>query len=479
MGLPESRQKLRSQAPKVLIEAPAGFGKTYESVAAARDLSETLEEGQKVLLLAHTNTAVQTFRSRLSHLGKKFEAMTLDSFAFANVAPYARELGLPVPLRVGKNAVEFPVLAKKLNELYNRSNTIARATADRYPVIILDEHQDARREQHSFVSALAYAGNSRLLVFGDPMQAIFDFDPKEAIVKWPDLTKEATVTDELTDPHRWQEAPELGDWIKEARKELMNGGKPIWSEAPKAVDVRRLPELDDMQQFSPIPPYKIAGVLNSLLNHCQGSVALLTKTNHNVTGLLRAVKHRLRLNEGAEFKAAYDILPDVVEAAGNPVAMSGHVLRLLRATGTGCTKDFSARVKKRLKPEGVNLKASGKLQPFLETLQRVYEEPSLETWCSVVDQVRRKPPEGIGIEQPDCLHVLAALGGDEQDPLLALDNVCRERRSTLPQHRATVSTIHKVKGQEYDNIILCHFSARPFPDDEEARKLLYVALSRA
>ena len=42
-----------------------------------------------------------------------------------------------------------------------------------------------------------------------------------------------------------------------------------------------------------------------------------------------------------------------------------------------------------------------------------------------------------------------------------------------------MSTIHKVKGQEYDNIILCHCNAEQFPNDKEARKLLYVAMSRA
>ena len=94
--------------------------------------------------------------------------MTLDSFAYKNVAPYAKELGLPSPLRVGTDGIAFPVLAKKLNELYERSDTIVRATASRYPVIVLDEHQDARQAQHAFVKTLADVGHSRLLMFGDP-----------------------------------------------------------------------------------------------------------------------------------------------------------------------------------------------------------------------------------------------------------------------------------------------------------------------
>ena len=479
MGLSETRQKVRSQAKMVLVEAPAGFGKTHESVAAARDLSEALEEGQKILLLAHTNTAIRTFRSQLTDLEAKCEAMTLDSFAFKNVAPYAKELGLPSPLRVGADAIAFPVLADKLNELYGRSETIVRATASRYPIIILDEHQDAREAQHSFVRTLARVGESRLLMFGDPMQAIFSFGPEDELVKWPDLIREASATDELTDPQRWQNEPVLGDWIKDARTALKGGGNPAWSKAPKTVNIFRLSELDDVSQFSTAPLYKVSSMLNGLLNSCQGSVALLTRMNANATGLHRAVKRRLRLNEGSEFKPAYDVLPNVIEAAGSPIALCEQVLELLRATGTGCTKDFTARIKKRLRPEGVDQKGWAKMQSFLEILQRLYDEPSLETWCSVVDQVRRKPPDSIGIEQIDCFHVLGAMRADEDDPLVALDNAGRERRSRLPQHWATVSTIHKVKGQEYDNIILCLCNAEQFPNHAEARKLLYVALSRA
>lgn len=479
MGLSEVRKKLRSRAPIILIEAPAGFGKTYESVAAARDLSGSLEDGQKILLLAHTNTAIRTFRTRLTDLGTKCEAMTLDSFALGNVAPYAKELGLPSPLRVGGDAIPFPVLAEKLNELYGRSETIVRATASRYPIIILDEHQDAREAQHSFVMTLARVGGSRLLIFGDPMQAIFSFNPEDNLVNWPDLMLEANVSDELTDPQRWHSEPVLGNWIKDARTTLKAGGNPAWSTAPEAVSIFRLSELDNIRQFSTAPLYMVSEMLQSLLNSCQGSVALLTKWNANVTGLQRAITRRLRLNEGSDFKPAYDILPNVIDAVGNPIALCEQILKLLKETSTGCNKNFTTRVTNRLRPEGVNLRGSGKMQSFLELLQPLYNEPSLETWCGVVEQIRRKPPDSIGIEQPDCFHVLGAMRVNEGDPLIALDNAGRERRSWTPQHERTVSSIHKVKGQEYDNIILCHCSAEQFPDNMDARKLLYVAMSRA
>jgi superfamily I DNA/RNA helicase len=42
-----------------------------------------------------------------------------------------------------------------------------------------------------------------------------------------------------------------------------------------------------------------------------------------------------------------------------------------------------------------------------------------------------------------------------------------------------VSTIHKAKGLEFENVLIGNFSAAHFGDDELSRKLAYVALSRA
>jgi DNA helicase-2/ATP-dependent DNA helicase PcrA len=47
-----------------------------------------------------------------------------------------------------------------------------------------------------------------------------------------------------------------------------------------------------------------------------------------------------------------------------------------------------------------------------------------------------------------------------------------------PPPRA-ISTIHKAKGLECDSVIVLPCDGRAFPDKEEARCLLYVALSRA
>lgn len=64
MGLSDVRAALRSDAPLIIVEAPAGCGKTFEAVACAIDLAVGLCDQQEVLLLAHTNAAVAEFKRR-------------------------------------------------------------------------------------------------------------------------------------------------------------------------------------------------------------------------------------------------------------------------------------------------------------------------------------------------------------------------------------------------------------------------------
>lgn len=42
-----------------------------------------------------------------------------------------------------------------------------------------------------------------------------------------------------------------------------------------------------------------------------------------------------------------------------------------------------------------------------------------------------------------------------------------------------VMTAHQAKGKEFDAVVLAEVSARYFPDDDENRRLFYVAVTRA
>lgn len=167
--------KLHSEAPVVMIEAAGGCGKTTKAAKYPGEAAERLTSG-KVLLLSHTHAACGEFQRKCAALGRKIDVETCDSFFLKAIGAYAQPLGLPSPIEshLGRPAdgIPFSALSEKAVELFRRAPTVARAVAAHYPVIVLDEHQDASVHQHEAVRLLREIGNAHLRIFGDPMQAI-------------------------------------------------------------------------------------------------------------------------------------------------------------------------------------------------------------------------------------------------------------------------------------------------------------------
>lgn len=70
--------------------------------------------------------------------------------------------------------------------------------------------------------------------------------------------------------------------------------------------------------------------------------------------------------------------------------------------------------------------------------------------------------------------------GDYESPDIGLAEITHHRTYTRPSPPArAISTIHKAKGLECESVILLPVNADTFPDKDDARCLLYVALSRA
>src|SRR4051812_38290715 len=91
------RRRIVGDEPVLLVEAPAGYGKTHEAVEAAKAIAPTLGVGQSVLFLTHTNGARDTFNQRLR--GGAAVMKTIHSLATELVELYSAPLGLPRPLQ--------------------------------------------------------------------------------------------------------------------------------------------------------------------------------------------------------------------------------------------------------------------------------------------------------------------------------------------------------------------------------------------
>ena len=85
---------LRSAKRLVVVEAPAGCGKTFQGAEYAREVAEQISPG-RVLILTHTNAASDVFAERTRGLGRRIEIRTIDSLICDIASAYHLALGLP------------------------------------------------------------------------------------------------------------------------------------------------------------------------------------------------------------------------------------------------------------------------------------------------------------------------------------------------------------------------------------------------
>ena len=88
------RAALRSDAPLVLVEAPAGCGKTHQGADYAREVAVG-RGSNRLLILTHTHAACSTFSDRTKGTGSRAEIRTIDSVITHIASAYHIGLGLP------------------------------------------------------------------------------------------------------------------------------------------------------------------------------------------------------------------------------------------------------------------------------------------------------------------------------------------------------------------------------------------------
>lgn len=469
---------LHSEAPLVLIEAAAGCGKTWTAAKFARETSVSLDlSRQRVLLLSHTHAACGEFHRRCSVPGLHIDVETCDSFALKVVSPYARALGLPFPLesaigRVG--GVAFGTLSEKAVELVRRAPIVARLISARYPVIILDEHQDASSAQHDLAMLLMKIGGSRLRIFGDPMQALHDGVAGE-FVDWGELWRSCSDRHELTDPKRWPEAPELGQWITAARSTLRRGAVLQLKDAPASVLVTTTTGLAGRKKFK--NPQLASEILHSFLDAGTGRAVIIAHLGDMVRTLAQCCNWRAGVNEGAALEHLDRLLMEAEADEVSAQALASAFLVFVASTGSGFQKAMREGLRARL-GKTLDQRRSGKKQVvWLRALAAIYQAPNHHGLAAAMDIVMRETPSGYRIRLSDHASTLCVLGrsDDPRGHLQALSRL-RRRRSLPPLNS---STVHKAKGLEFRRVLVCPADQHQYPATPYGARLLYVAMSRA
>jgi DNA helicase-2/ATP-dependent DNA helicase PcrA len=469
------QQRLAGDENVVLVEAPAGHGKTWLAVALTEQVRTQLQRGQRVLLLSHTNAAREEVRRRFGGAANT-RVQTIDSLACDIVSVYASRLGVPHPLRPGAVHLGHPSFEKIRSlacDLLRDAPDVARGLAWRYPVIIVDEHQDSTYKQHELVWRIFRIGGVRLRLFADPLQAIFSFAGD--LVKWSELLCVAPSAT-LSHGYRWDGQPDLRDFLSAARSSLL---------AREPVDLGDLPPCVQLHHWSgraPGPGQRghspaCLQLLRSLSRPV--SSAYLVRNRQNAYGLAVRLGGLIKLYEAGDVQEPLDVLERAETAEGDAPALAQLLAETLSSWGTGIQKDLREQLARACHAEGIELGRRKRLAPLAEVCAPLFSEPSVGGFISAFRHaVTSRKELGWMPVRRDATFLMLSIPPQSEDPILALSAMAQAHRSrTGPLQK--VMTVHKSKGREFHTVLLPYLASTCFPADEEGTRLAYVGLSRA
>ncbi|WP_316199165.1 ATP-dependent helicase [Bradyrhizobium sp. SZCCHNS2002] len=473
------RHALRSNARLVVIEAPAGCGKTHQGAEYVAELAGASRD--RVLILTHTHAACSVFAERTRGCGSHVEIRTIDSLIAQVATAYHAGLGVTADPMIWVRQRPndgYAQLAGKVAVLLKRYPMIAQVIARRYPTIICDEHQDSSADQHAVAMSL-HRGGGRLRIFADPVQKIF----KEANpYSWDSLLESADSVEELDYPHRWTKGcPKLGKWTLEARTALKNGGKVNLRSRPASVKVVQVTNIAQRNLDFRLTQGDRGPI--DAFERSKSALLVLTRYNETARALRSFFNRRILLWEG-HTRSALEALVQELEQTNKPEIVASAVVRFMDAVAVGFSPSnygnrFEAEVAERCvkstrgKPATIQGLAKLIVQSpdhrgVSDALRRLHELTQTDSnFADIKFDSHREFWDAV------CL-------GQFESPADGLADLAHRRAYARfqPPDRA-ISTIHKAKGLECENVIVMPCDARSFPDREDARCLLYVALSRA
>ena len=480
---------LRSRAPLVAIEAPAGCGKTHHGAEYAREVATEQSPGRP-LILTHTHAACSVFAARTKGAGAPVEIRTIDSVIGQIATAYHAGLGLPSDTAawLRQNAkTGHQELALKVAGLLKRHPMVAAALARRHPVVICDEHQDSSGDQHASLMALHDQG-ARLRVFSDPVQRIFRtqrLNGSHPPCDWDALRKSADACEELDYPHRWDNGcAQLGKWTLQARDLLRsNGVIDLRDELPPSVTIVYAENIAQAKTTD----YRLAGAARKPIDHFlhdEESLLILTRYNHTAKSLRAFFNRSIPLWEGYRRPSLDSLVEAVNVAAGNRTALAAAVVAFMGNVGKGFSPSaFGNRFQQEVQNACVK-KTKGKPALIQGLARYLVDDPSHRGVAAVLQRLAElkfseRAFADIELDYEREFRDAIRLGTFESsDAGVAEITHRRTYGRPTPPDRA-ISTIHKAKGLECESAIVMPCNRQTFPDKEDARCLLYVALSRA
>jgi hypothetical protein len=479
---------LRSETPLVVVQAPAGCGKTFQGSMYASEIAANVEPG-RVLILTHTHAACDAFAAKCRGNEAHVDIRTLDSVVVQIASVYHGSLGLPPDTGAWARTERdgYQELARKTFRLLLASPMISNALARRYPVIICDEHQDASDAQNGIVLAM-HRGGAHLRVFGDPMQDIYSASKNRAVVeeaanRWNTLRTKADRCESLGTPHRWApEAEPLGRWILSGRDALMSGGKlDLTASLPAGLSVIRA------ENILKYPQYRIDSrerrPIDELV-HTANPLLVLASQNKTVSALRSGFGRSLPIWEGHGRRNLDGFASVTAKSRGDPVRVAGALIEFIEEVAKGLSRSRFGTMFLREVETGCARRRRGRPEKIQQLARLLLDEPDHKGSAKVLRRLANCARSDAAFKDVEIDYPReyweAIKIGDFEDPGEGYGEISRRRTFVRPQvPERSISTVHKAKGLESANVLVMPCDINHFPESEQGRRLLYVAISRA
>jgi hypothetical protein len=462
--LDEDIAKLAASLRRGSIVAAAGCGKT-EQIARA-----TLIADGRRLILTHTHAGIDVLRARLKKHNvpsNKFRLNTIAGWCLRYSASFPKTSGLAnvQPRADGEWNAVYESAARLIG-----SGAVRNVLTSSYSGVFVDEYQDCSGPQHQVVSALS--GRLPVCVFGDPLQAIFDFKGQKPVDWNTDVFPVFPKAGELVKPWRWHNAENkvLGEWLAGLRPTLEGGGSVDLSDSPECVVWEELPTDPRFRNA------KIVEVCKRTLGNLNDGTLVVIGDAANINGRAAIAKNLAK----AGFSNIEPLGCSSLYAAAAKIEKAKGFVRLEAAmeficdclTGAEQT-DFLNGVKSRQAGGKLGTAKFGELinigltvaqnpgdEALLELMQGFYERS--DTYCYRREMFfAMRAALRIKCTQQPC-----ALA----DAIWEIQN--RARHAGRFMASKSIGSTLLVKGLEFDHAIVIHA-------DNMTRKDWYVALTRA
>jgi ATP-dependent DNA helicase RecQ len=407
-----------SQNQHIVVAAGPGSGKTRVLVhkLASLLLAEDVKHEQ-LLMLTFSRAAAGEFKKRLLELignaANFIEIKTFHSYCFDLLG------------RVGNLDKSDSILTETIEKIKKEEIEPNKITKT---VLVVDEAQDMNKDEYELVKVLmAQNEDMRVILVGDDDQNIFEFRGANSRYMQQMITEKGAVKYELIENYRSKNniVAFANDWAVQIRNRLKT--TPCFAQQ-KDNGAIQLTQYTGRQMIVPLAEALRASPLS-------GTTCVLTKTNDEATMLTGLLNHfglpakLVQTNDGFSLANLYEIrqFNQLLQANENTTVFS-------EQQWTEAVQGF--------KPYAHQSSNADIVQNLVRQFELTNPVKKYKSdWTALLTESKLE----------DFLHI---------------------NSETI-----FVSTIHKAKGKEFDNVFLLLRQFDPAPD--ENKRQLYVAITRA